>query len=642
MKQGIRSWVGRAACGVLLSLLASIPALGGGGVEAYSLTKAIPADAVVAIHTRSHDGQKFVNEQFARVWAELEAVRLDRDVKRAFKAMAEQNGTTAEAFDAQWQQVVDLCNAVEWSQLSAREYAMGLKLTPLPEIVTLMMPPADQVQSIFDGLSGVAQTLVKLTGEQLTLTTEGEGASVIHRVTPVGAPIPLQLVVAREKDVIFVAVGAGSSLFEQSLALLRGEEGKVLAKDERFKAALADLPEGKDALTFVDLSRLMGQVRALMDQAIAMGAPGEGAPEAQIAEFNKVKALPEKLIGALDMFETVASATTTEGMKSTTTSITRLQEDAGKRGFYPVVFGNKPLAEPLKHVPVQAENFSVGSGIDLQALWKLALDFLKNDVPEGEMAVAQLNEAAAGVNLNIETDIVGWLQGGYVSFGIPGATSFSPSEWAFLLQVRDEAKAREMIGRLVDLVGPMLAQQQGQVVDAELEGTEGFKSFVVPQLVMFGLNKPTLGVKDGWLFVGSSAETIGKSLETAAGKNKSIAENDRFKAEGLSPKGETLEVSFSDMTKWGEQIGQVLMMAPMMQMAMGEGAKEPAVQALFGMIGKLGRVMRKFDFFQSMATMSTFDGKQTVTMTVMNYRMPEVPKATDEKPAGASAGEPKP
>jgi hypothetical protein len=57
----------------------------------------------------------------------------------------------------------------------------------------------------------------------------------------------------------------------------------------------------------------------------------------------------------------------------------------------------------------------------------------------------------------------------------------------------------------------MLVQESGSVVDADIEGAEGFRSVVVPTITTLEY-EPTLGVKEGWLFIGSSPGVITTAL----------------------------------------------------------------------------------------------------------------------------------
>jgi len=630
---------------VALALTVVLPAAQAKGIEDFTLTKAIPADAFLAVHARDHEGKEFVNKQLARVWEEVRKVRFDRDIKRLFKAIRQEElppGAELEGFEEQWQQMYDLWTAVDWASLGEREFAMGMKLSfPTTEFVLLFMPPEDQLKDSFEGLGGVLKTLVGLSPETFQLTTQQDGETIIHNVAIVGAPFPVGLTLARHGEVILI--GFGPTISEQTLALLRGEGGEPLAASARFKEAFRKLPDPTDEIFFCDVARLMAQLRMMLNGAMAMveaSAPAEG--EEGYEDFLKWKALPDKILNELDVFEYIAEVTTTDGMKSTTDSITALRDDAQSRALYKVVAGNKPLADPLKYVPGNAGEFSVCSGIDLPALYQAVMKIIREDVPAGEGVIAGLETMKAESGWDIEKDIIGWIGGGLTTFSVPGPTPYSPSDFVLMLSVRDEAKAREIIDRLAALATPMLVNQNGSIVDAEIEGAEGFKTVVHPMLAMLPIGKPTIGVKDGWLFIGSSPDMIVTTTEVAAGKLANFSKNERFLKEGIPPEGSVTSLSFTDLTKLGEELGNVLQMVPIIGMMAPDLMKDPKMQSLLSMVGKAGRVVRKLDFFQSSASRTTFDGKMFVTKSVITYREPPVP--TKPKPVSATEeteGEPK-
>lgn len=659
------------AVAVLLTL--ALPAAWAKGIDDFKLTKAIPADAFFAVHCRDHAGKEFINQQYARVWAEVERQRFDRDLKGIFRAIQQKNlpeGAELEGFDEQWQQITDLFTSVEWGSLGKRECAMGMKLGfPTVEFVALMMPPEDKVKENFAGLSGILKTVVAFDPNALTLTTEEDGDTVIHKVSLADAPFPLGFALGRHNDVIIIAFGP--TMIEQSLALLRGEGGQTLASTARFQEAFGKLPPPSDKLVFVDLAKLFGQVRGLVNQVTAMmegSGPAEGEPGYDA--FVKWKALPPKIVDMFDMWEYVAEVRTTDGMVATADAITVLRDDAASHGFYPVFYGNNPLHDPLKYVPKNAGEFWVTSGINLPALYEVAVEFIRAEIPDGEEIIAKLEslkqppagvsmrrqvvgdgkyvdlpvegESGGGMGLDIEKDVVGWIGGSLATFSIPGPTAYASSEFVMMLSVRDEAKAREMIERLLALLEPMLQSGQGSIVDAEIEGAEGFKSVIFPPLAMVGIDKPTLGVKDGWLFFASSPSIIGKSLEVAAGNAENFSTNERFVKEGIPAEGHVTSLSFTDQTKLGEELGQVLMMVPMIGMMVPDLAKDRVVQKMLSMAGKVGRVVRKLDFFQSSASRTTFENKIERTKRVTTYREPPVitkPKPMDTETEGESETE---
>lgn len=273
--------------------------------------------------------------------------------------------------------------------------------------------------------------------------------------------------------------------------------------------------------------------------------------------------------------------------------------------------------------------------------------FVRDEVPGGEDIIADLEVEMLELPFDIEEDVLNWVGGGISSFSMPGETAFKPGGSAFMLSVKDDEKAREILGRLLAAVEPMLGEQ-GMIDDAGIEGAEGFKVVVVPMLAMIpGLGQPTLGVKDGQLFFGSSPKLVEAALNTAAGQQPNFATNERFLKEGLPLQPKVMSASFTDLTKMGEEIGQLLQMVPMIGMFAPEVAKNPVGRALITAAGKLGKVVRELNFLQSSCTQTTFDGRVMHTRMIVNYREPPKPETappaqepgTTEEPAGGGEEE---
>ncbi|RMF84443.1 MAG: DUF3352 domain-containing protein, partial [Planctomycetota bacterium] len=464
------------------------------GFDDFKLAGAIPADAFLAVHTRGHEGQAFIDKQMERVWAELEKARLDRDIKRVFKNLSQQNAPPVaegeeDPFEAQWQQVVDLASGVEWGGLTEREYAMGMKLSfPSLEFVVMMRPAADKVESNFEGLSGIAKHLVSLDPASFELSTEGEGSQTIHRISPTQAPLPVVFTLARIDDTI--VLGFGTAMVEQAMALLRGEEGESLASTERFQAAFKDLPPPTDAAFYFDVARFFDAVRGMAEQVVQMRGrlPAEDDPTYQTEVATR--ALPGKIIDALDIYDYMASTATTDGMRTTADEITVLRDGAADKPLYRILYANGPVEQPLRFIPVDAGDVAAGAGLDLRAAYDEIVKFIDEEVPDGKQMTAMLASSKEMIGFDIREEILGWIKGQYVTFSTPGPTAYSPGEFVLMLSTRDAEKG----GALVQFALDQLAtNEQFAIEDATISGTEGFKSVKSPMLGMLGMKAPTIG-----------------------------------------------------------------------------------------------------------------------------------------------------
>lgn len=601
------------------------------GVEDYTLRKAIPGDVYMVVHGRQHDGMDFVNKQYERVWGAVLKARLDRDIKRFMRAVVRESGEiSTEEFETQWQTMADLATAVDWSSLSKREFAMCMKMGfPTNEFVMMMIPKSGETDSAFSGLSGVAQSLVGMTQGALTLNTEEDGSTIIHRITAPTAPMPLGIMLAKHSDVILM--GFGTALPTQVLEMLRGaSDAAPLHESARFRAALKEVPPGKDALVFLDFDRMFTQTRQML--GVAMSSMPQPSPDsADYETMQKVKKLPNVLFDAMDMFEFLVSTTETDGMKARTHSVMRLKDDAQNARLYKAFFGNQSFSQPLKFVPAESMTFSVSSGVNIPELYKAVIEFIRDHVPDGDQAVAEIASLREMTGYDLEKDIIGWMGGRIVSVNKPGPTKFSPGEWTLMISVSDEPKATEMIGKMMELAPAALAQMQGSVEPADVDGSENFKSIIIPQLAMMGVGKPTLGVKDGWLVLGSSPEMINGVLATIRGEEPNVSASERFQKEGLSPTGDVVGISFTDQSQLGDQLSQALQAVGMLNL-MPQVQQSRPLMAAIGIVGKLGTVVKQLNFFQSTASRTVREGNLIKTEMIQNYRDPEAPATSMNTP----------
>lgn len=620
----------------LLLGIAALVAPAWAGFEDFKLMRAIPADVSVAVHARDHAGKKFVNERMAVLWAEVEALHLEKDVHKLLKSMmeAESGSQPAEGsseFDAHWQKLSDLFGSLDCDALMGHETAFALTIEfPAAQLLVLTSPPEDKVESTFNHLSELAKHLVSLAPpDKLAFATEGEGASVVHRIGSTEVP-GLGIMLAREKGVILI--GFGGTLPEQSIALLRGDKGKVLAETERYRAAFKGLPEPKDQASFVDVDKLFKQITGLVNQAIGMAeAGGNTVPEEQ-------KALPGKILRELDIFDYVAEVTATDSMKSTTEARTLLKDGVTDRLLYKGLFTGSSIDNPLQYVPANAVNFKAFGGINIMALYNGVIEFVKKEIPGGEQMIQEYEASKAQVPFDFEKDLLALVGGRAISFSLAKKSAYSPGEWALLIGVNEEERAKAKLAELVQWGEEQLKGQQGSgtLSDATMTHATGFKTFASPMLMMMpGLASPTFGIKDGWMFLGSSPKVLDAALGASTAPEGTFAKNERFLKEGLSIEGAVKSASFEDMTNLGEDLASVLGMLPMIGMAAQDIYKNPVGRMVMTTLPKLSKVVRKLDFFQSSATRNTMEGNLIKTLAIVNYREPPPPPTGEQ---GAAEG----
>lgn len=628
-----RTWLAFLAAAV-----SALPVFAGFGD--FKLAKSVPADAYMAVHTRDHEGMSFVKEQTKRFWDAICAEHFEKDLQKMIReqmaAEAGDSANTAE-FDAQWQQMSDLFNSVDWTGLFTGEMAMSMKIEfPTNQVALAVAPAKADAGAIFDSLSKVAQKLVSMAPEgEIALATTGEGESIVHRVTFPSLPVPMGLLLAREKGVI--VMGFGSGYPEQVLALVKGESGDVLAASDRFQAGFKDLPEPVDAATFLDADKLFKQINGMMNEVetkfSAANEDGAKSPEMELGR---------KLIAQFDAIDFVASVAATKEKQTKTHQFTALKSSAKDTVLYKTFFNGEASIQPLKYVPEGASGFNYGSGVDLNAGYRSILEFVAKEVPDGAALIEQFNQQKATMPFDLEKDLIELVGNKFLSFSLPGRSAYAPGEWAFLIGVNNADHASAKLTELCNFAGEMMKQQQqGGIADANIEGAAGFKTLSNPMLMMVpGLSNPTFGIKDGWFWLGSSPKAIQASLACLSGAAPSFETNARFKAEG-EPLGDgVVSASFSDLTKFGEGLASMVGMLPMLSMVNPEINKDPAGRMVLQMATKMGKVLRKLDYLQSSYSRTTRDGLGLKTTTLLNYREPPKPAESSESGEAEKKTEP--
>jgi hypothetical protein len=308
----------------------------------------------------------------------------------------------------------------------------------------------------------------------------------------------------------------------------------------------------------------------------------------------------------------------------------------------------KPFEKFDQYIPADATGFDLSGSLDLGPLYKLALEFITENVPDGKEVVSQIQGALAGVGFDPQRDIFDWLSGELVSIEVPAAvvTPMGGTDWLKMIRVKNPQLAAQKINTAIDfLSAQMQASGQMLMVTPAKVNAEGFREVTHPMMAMFA--RPVIGVHGDWLMIGSSAGAVNKCIDVSTGKSPSIKENARFKSEGLMPTGPVLAASFKDTSNFGNELASGLGMVGMLGgIAMSnipdksdeEKQVKKAVQSGLAIVMKLGPVLQKIDFYSSESSTATYDGKLTVRKeSVVTYKDSKTTESAAAKPPTAPA-----
>jgi len=379
-----------------------------------------------------------------------------------------------------------------------------------------------------------------------------------------------------------------------------------------------------------DLKNLRSHER--YKSAVAKGTEkaAELALRGETGKQALVKQLIARLADAVGILDYAATVESTDGYAVRRESVTVLVPDAKNRPIYPVFGQRQQLTDFDKYLPQEAVSFSVSGGLDVAELYKFIEDSFRLFGPQGEELLAKWAEVQKKLGVNVQKDIVGWIDGGFISVTLADGRG---SVWLF--KVTNEQVAREKVAAAVDFLSTKLmefvannpaaaalAMMSVQTSPAEHEQLEGFQNLhfaMSPQPAVWG-------VADGYLIFGSSADAAALCLATARGDHPSIRDNARAMSEALVPTGPFASVVLTDRRNLGEELAVGMGVGSMVCGMLGAVVPEPqarsAIAKISGMLAKLTPVVRKIDFYKSSASHTTFDGQTWRSRGVTHYFSP--------------------
>ncbi len=390
------------------------------------------------------------------------------------------------------------------------------------------------------------------------------------------------------------AVDAGFHNFE---LMSSDEDLKALRNDAKFKSAIAKAK---------------------------MTRKGSGAAKVDPAKM----AIVNRIFNTVGIMDYTASVSFTEGRATHSASKMALVKDAASNPFYPVIASNKSLKQYSRHLPKETESFSVSSSIDPVELYHFILDTVKMIGPDGEAGLQQWTMIQEQNGFNLERDLLSLFEGEFVSMSIAGDMGLSSVS---MIKVANEDSAREkMIMALNHLSAamqqaatqqPMMAMFALRTSDSTDERLPGFQAVSIGGTTMY------LGVVDGYLMMGDSADAIALCRDTAAGKHPNITKNQRIMNMASIPQGSFTGVEFTDKRNTGKTLAGLIsgisMGGSMAMMAIPDPQQQKMLVKVLGMIAKLAPVAQKINFYESSSSYTTFDGMVWMTKEVTNYREKE-------------------
>lgn len=636
-------WIATFLSVMCLVVLIPGPARAGELPKSFTLGQYVPGDYWMYVHTVHNPEAEFVYRHWDRVCTALMECGVGEELQKIIlNVMDEEERAQFTAFCTR---AAELIRGVNWGDLVSREFVFAERFggpLPVPDFMFLSRHPPETQAANVAGLKAILDELASLS-EVATVVEEKIDGTNVWSLQIVNAPVTFHLFT--KEDVVGFAMGRRG--LQDTLSLLAGRDPQsAIIYSPRFRQALAQVPDPEDEVAFFDIQAMFGCLTSIPGSAFAGGDCGPGGATTTGApdeEAERARNLLVTLFGHFDVFDYAITSMETTGHQQKAHGVCRLKPDYQKKPFGRVLAGSPPLERYDQFVPVDAKGFSVSSGVNWLELYHAILAILK-DIPDGDQVVAVVDSVQAKLGVNLEKDVFSWIRGETVSFTVEPAMAapFGGDDWVSMIRLKDSKIAMQKIDAALNAIqGRLRGAGQAPLVITPANGihAEGFRSITHPYVMMFF--HPTMGIADDWLIVGSSDSAVNKCLDTAAGKGQTVADNPRFKAEGIIPQGPVVGASFTDLSTWGQDVAGLL---AMVGVAGGFIPNDPegeapieTIRAVLNAMGRLVPVFQTIDFYSSTSKVITFDGTTWKTESVITYKPEPTAKPTD---AGAEAKAP--
>lgn len=613
---------------ILVVIFAVLPtvALAGPTAQPFTLGKYVPQDCWMFIHGIHSPERDFIDAHWSRVIEEVKKSGVDAEIKKLI--LGGVSPADRAGFEQAWNTAVKLFQGVRWGDLVAKEMVFAERLGAItPDLILMFRSAEDSVSSNVQGLKSILDTLGSLSESAAVTENEIDGIKVYNLGAP-GFPVSVHLF--NKDDIVGIVVGQ-RALGDVLALMAQKPRGEAIVDSPRFKQAAAELPTPEHAIGFFDFHMLMLNLDSMLQTIFeSVVADGAGLDE----DALRSRRIISKILDHFAFLDYSMFSGRTEGLSEITTSTTRLRADAMDKPLCKMLTARKPFEKFDKYIPADATGFNVSTSLDLQQLYRAILDFIRDEVPGGPEAMERWANIQSDIEFDVEADLLSWWSGEMVSVNLAPAVKgpFASGDFVIFIRVKNAELATAKVNAGIDRLAAILKGFDQVLMLSEVSDVNapGFRSMTHPLIAMQGL-KFIVGVADGHLVISNSAVAINACLDTAAGKAPSIAENERFKQEGLLPSGPVCGASFTDLSNLGQELGAAFFMMGMVGTFMPDEPEIRPVKAIINMLGRLSPAIAQIDFYSSSASVCTFDGQMWTTTQVMNYKpAPKKPEPAQE------------
>lgn len=572
-------------------------------LPAADIKRAIPSESFLFAYQRQNPERDYQKKYYADVWKTVQETQIiDRVVGIITSNMDQSDVDQATAVLKQIKEAAEPIDLDALMNASESVYGqmMVVENFPTSQHLFVCRVTTEAASGTVEGMGNLFDMAAEAAGGVLTVDRSKVGeATVVSLIIP--PPAPFQLTVVAQGDVVLFA--SSQALAMQGLELMNSADAECKFDDERLQAGLKKMPEAEDGLTFYDARMQFAQLDGIVE-FIRQSGGAEGAMIADVlADVLAQMAIPD--------YELTVEYT--DGNRNLSMTHGKLLPDVEDLAGYKMFGSGEPFKDWSKWIPADATAYSMGTGVNLHALYTWAIPYAREKFPQVQQGLDQFEAAQEAFGVHLDKDILQAFSGEYVSVSMPSAAAslMGPGgESAMFLRCQKPERMQELLDRLFNFVLQIPQVQQQQLKITESKDLEGFDEISAMALQMVGV-RPVIGFHDGWMVIGSSSGAVKKVLATQAGEADSIAGTDAFKAFGVEIDGPVTSVAYQNLAQntrnAAMMVGQMGTMLPgLMAMAgaQANGDEMKPVMEVLGLLPSVAKVIAKFDFLEAQLTVT--------------------------------------
>lgn len=488
-------------------------------------------------------------------------------------------------------QVLEILGTPAWEKLFTKEAAFAFKLVmPFPEYVFLFRVPHDEVAARLGEFRSTFEQVSQFAPDQLVVSNESREGTEITTLM-LGPDAPFSISAASTGDVVMLTTS--SRMRDEALSLGAGHGAGITGSDH-YKKAFANLPAPQDGLVYFDLSGYIDFFRSIFAMTGMDAGPD---PNAQGALSIVMDGLNE-----LGRLGPLAVSEHTVGDRMFADVHMGLQPTEGTGFIEKLIANQPPVSSFSKLVPAGAKSFYLTSGIDFAAAYDTILETVRSRIPAAEEGLAMWEGMQEQAGFHLRNDLLSWLGGGGGWATVPSEDSICDT--VFFLTVKDEDRARELIGKCIGMIEGYVESRGHDMSTVPMQGVDGFSEVTIAAIPFV---RPAFGFREGTLILGS-AEAVKRVAMTEAGSHPGIMESPRFAALGEPPEN-VVEVYYQDLEDSLKQLSEVVGVIGFVMSLLPEEHDTRPVIRVGHLLGKVSTLLRDLDLGLDYAAWTKWDAE---------------------------------